>query len=110
QTELLGQRYENKAAGISFRPPVGSQPTTKPSDDQVAEYHDDARGWLLRVSKPTFPTPVPLTKDMKEGKERAGLLETTVQQLKLATPGAQVLRQDVINVDATYVGIIAMRF
>jgi hypothetical protein len=110
QTELLGQRYENKAAGISFRPPIGSQPTTKPSDDQVAEYHDDARGWLLRVSKPTFPTPVPLTEDKKDGKERAGLLETTVQKLKLATPGAQVLRQDVINVDATYVGIIAMRF
>lgn len=115
QTELLGERYENKSAGISFRPPAGSARTPQPTSDEIVEFRDDARGWLLRVTKATFPTPVPLknTIDKVTRKETIGLLNSTLDQLKKSTPGAQILRgqgDDIINVDANYVGIVALRF
>ena len=111
-TERLGERYENKGAGISFRPPIDSSQIAAPNSDEVVEFSNDKKSWLLRVSKPTFPSPVPLTtyKDVKSNREIVGLLDYTVQQLQTATPGAVMLRKDVINVEANSVGMLAMRF
>lgn len=110
-TELLAARYENKSSGISFRPPLDTKEIPLPSGDEIVEFVNESKSWMLRVSKPTFPSGVPLsTSRNKAGIESTGLLEYTVQQLKVATPGAKILRQDVINVDSSYVGMIALRF
>lgn len=110
-TELLAARYENKNAGISFRPPADTKETPPPNGDEMVEFVNEPKSWLLRVSKPTFPSPVLLsTSRNKAGVESTGLLEYTVQQLRIATPGAKILRQDVINVESSSVGMIALRF
>ena len=113
--EPLGPRYENRAAGISFQPPAGTRQALSPNDGEVVEFVNEPKNWLLRVSKPTFPTPVPLkTIPNRNGKpETTGLLDYTVQELKRANPGAKLLRgdhDDIINVDSNYVGMIALRF
>jgi hypothetical protein len=110
-SELLGKRFESKTAGISFRPPAGCQQSKKPGPESIVEYNNDDQGWLLRVTRPSFPKPFPLiaARD-KNGNETQGLLDYTVDQLKLATPGAKFLRQDLINVGPNYVGIIQLRF
>ncbi len=111
QSELLAPRYENKTAGISFRPPSDTKEVAHPNGDEIVQFVNEAKSWILRVSKPTFASPVPLsTSRDKAGVENTGLLEYTVQQLKDVTPGAKILRMDVINVDSSYVGMIALRF
>jgi hypothetical protein len=109
-SDLLGPRYESKTAGISFRPPITCKPKNA-GPDEIVEYADDDRSWLLRVSRPTFPSPVPLISRMDAtGKPTVGLLDFTVSELQRAQPGAKMLRQDMINVGSNYVGIIQMRF
>jgi len=57
--------------------------------------------------------PVPLVTDREQGNDgviRAGLLETMAQQLKVDTGGAEILRQDPINLIETPVGMIAARY
>jgi len=107
----LGQRFESKTAGVSFRPPAICKEVKRPGTETIVEYINQEQGWLLRVTRATFPTPVQLkeTRD-KEGREVTGLLAYTVQQLKSSTPGAKVVREDMINVDSNYVGMIALRF
>jgi hypothetical protein len=114
-TELLGSPYDNKIAGISFRPPADCKQVATPNADEIVEFNNEKTSWLLRVSKPTFPSPVPLTtvKDPKTGRETVGILDYTLQQIVTATPGAKVLRgrdHDVINVESNFVGMIAVRF
>ena len=108
---LVGPKFESKAAGIAFRPPAGCKEVRKPGSDEIVEFINDDKSWLLRVTRPTFPTPVPLTngKDAN-GRPVQGLLDYTINQLKIATPNATVLRQDVVNVDASFVGLITLRF
>jgi hypothetical protein len=111
---LLGPRYENRTAGISFNPPADCKQAAAPNSDEIVEFANDGKNWLLRVSRPTFPTPVPLSTTTARPSEnkpaQTGLLDYTVQQLQAANPGAKILRQDVINVDSNYIGMIAMRF
>jgi hypothetical protein len=112
-SELLGPRFESRMAGISFRPPAGCK-EAKPGSDEIVEYVNEPQNRLLRVSRPTFPTPVPLLskKDTAGKVLQQGLLDYTIDQLKIAYPGAKFLRQpdDIINVGPHFVGLIAMRF
>jgi hypothetical protein len=111
---LLGARYESRTAGISFNPPADCKQMAAPNNDEIVEFSNEDKNWLLRVSRPTFPTPVPLSTTIARPSEnkpaQTGLLDYTAQQLQAANPGAKVLRQDVINVDANYIGMIALRF
>jgi len=77
-TELLAPRYENRTAGISFRPPAIARAVEHPSSDEIAEYANEEKGWLLRVTKPTFPSAQPLStqKDAATGKENMGCWST----------------------------------
>src|SRR5438270_13354564 len=59
-SELLGRRFESKSAGISFRPPAGCQQSKKPGSESIVEYGNEESGWLLRVTRPSFPKPFPL--------------------------------------------------
>src|SRR5204863_9459665 len=95
--ELLGPAFESAAAGIALRPPVGSKTIRRGgSADDIAEFVVDNKSWLLKVSRATMREAIGLTKFKDNfGKERPGLLESTLQQFQQATPGTQVLRQDV---------------
>ena len=109
--KLLGERYENKLAGISFRIPAGTKESANIGSDLVAEFVDDANGWTVKLTKPTFPEPVPLTTEKSvDGKfVKTGLLDFTVDELLAQNPSAKMpLRKDVINVDNYYVGMIAL--
>ncbi len=95
---------------MSFLPPARCKEIKRPGTETIVEYLNEDNRWLLRVSRATFPTPVQLMGTRKDGQDVPGLLEYTVGQLKKATPGAKVVREDLINVDSNYVGMIALRF
>ena len=109
--ELLGERYEDKLAGISLRTPINLKQLQNITSDEVAEFTDEANGWTLKVTKPTFPNSVPLTTEKDhDGKViRTGLLDYTVDELMAQNPSARLpLRKDVITVENYYVGMIAL--
>jgi hypothetical protein len=55
------------------------------------------------------PVPLSTWKD-KDGTQHPGMLEFTTDQFKTDTPGAQILRQDTIEVGDMTVGMMAARF
>jgi hypothetical protein len=112
--ELLGQRFESRAAGIALRPPAGMKAIRgavgKP---EVVRFVDDNRKWVVKVTRVILEIdkPLPLTKwKDDEGIQRPGMLEFTTDQFKTDTPGAEVLRQDVIEIGDYPVGMMAARF
>jgi hypothetical protein len=113
-SELLGPRFESKAAGLAMRPPLRMKTIRgavgKP---EVVRFVDDDRKWVLKVTRVILEAdkPLPLTvwKD-KEGVEHPGMLEFTTDQFKTDTPGAEILRRDVTDVNDLQVGMMAARF
>ena len=70
-------------------------------------------GWQLTVTRMVLSKGVPLVSDTEKNKDgmiREGLLQTMAQQLKVDTGGAEILRQDPINISETPVGMIAARY
>ena len=55
--ELLGEVFENPAAGIAFRPPAGCNQIRKSDTDHVAEYIHDQKQWLLKVTRARLTPP-----------------------------------------------------
>jgi hypothetical protein len=109
---LLGQAYENQAAGIAFRAPAGTVRVPKaPGDAELAEFYDQKRGWDFKValSHPDQPTEL-TTQTAPDGTRHDGLLELTLAQVKRTNPGAEVLRSDVTNIGEAQVGMIALRY
>jgi hypothetical protein len=108
--ELLGQPFESQTAGIAFRPPAGGKQIIKTDPDNVVEYVNDDKNWLLKVTRARLSKAMPLQsgKD-KTGAARVGLLDYTVQDILQTNPKAEVLRQDVVNVGDHNVGIAIVR-
>ncbi len=108
---LLGERYINATAGISFRPPADTKRIDQSAGGEIVVYQNKDRNWLLRIARVSFPEPQPL-KDYQDayGTNRPGFLQTSVQRLKTANPGAQVLRQELSNIADADVGLIAVRY
>jgi hypothetical protein len=105
--ELLGGLYESRAAGISFRMPAGAKQIKKPiAGDEIAEFTVEAKNWRLTVVRATVTQPLPLSSDKPNHK---GLLEQTVERLKMNNSNAEVARQDVIDIGESQVGMIAAR-
>jgi hypothetical protein len=115
-SQRLGDRFDDPAAGISFAPPAGLKEIRGAPGDVIVRYVDDARHWVLAVSKMTFDRPVRLsnpaaTKPVNPMERTSkGILDITADQLKTDAPGAQVLRQDVITVGGLDVGMLAGRY
>jgi len=60
---LLGEPYENPVAGVAFRPPTGCVILKRPLGGEgnvIAEFTNDEKQWLLKVTKPTLGRPMPL--------------------------------------------------
>ena len=107
----LGPLFESLAAGIAFRPPADGQQIRRPgSGEEIVQYVNEKQKWTLRVSRMLLSEPVPLIIDLDaSGKPRGGVLESMIAQLQLDAPGAQILRQDVINIGDVPVAMIAAR-
>jgi len=112
--EALGAEFRSIAAGIAFKPPAGGTEIRRQvGGDQVVQFDYPTQHWQLKVTRLVMEKAVPLMTDNDKGKDgvvRQGLLETMAQQLKVDTGGAEILRQDPINVIDTPVGMIAARY
>jgi hypothetical protein len=112
--DALGPEFRSLAAGIALRPPAGGKEFRRGvGADDVVQFNYEKQSWQLKVSRLVLPKPAPLVTDREKDKEgliRQGLLETMAQQLKTDTGGAEILRQDPINVASTPIGMIAARY
>lgn len=112
QSIELGSAFEGSAAGITFRPPAGSKEIRRAGvPDEIIQYLHEAREWTLKASRFTLESKIPLTTwNNDAGKSQDGVLENTVKALQKTHPGAEVVRQDIVNAGESAVGLIAMRF
>ncbi|HEY8666292.1 MAG TPA: hypothetical protein VIL86_06490 [Tepidisphaeraceae bacterium] len=111
EKDLLGIAFESTAHGITFRPPAGSTSIRRASGDEIAQFVDEKRGWVLKVGKSVLSQPVALSiwKD-QFGKDQNGVLELELDSVTKSTPGAEVLRSEVVEMDIGKVGMIALRY
>ena len=107
--ELLGDVFESQVAGISFRPPADCKQTRQNEPDHVAEFTNDDRHWLLKVTRSRLGQPMPLQTLRVKNVDRLGLLDVTMGEVMKAHPAATVLRQEIINVGEFPVGLAIFR-
>ena len=106
----LGEPFESLGLGIALRGPAGARVIRQVGGTQVDFVHEKKK-WNLKVARLTLEQPMPLESSRDaDGTRRVGLLEVTVDRLKDQLPGATVLRQDLIRVGQTPVGMIALRY
>ena len=105
----LGPTFESRAAGIAFKPPANStQIRSAVTGDEIVRYVNEDKKWNLRVSQTVLSKAMPLAKsEDKNGAEQNGMLEYLTAQIENEIPGAEIKRQDVINVGDSPVGMIA---
>jgi hypothetical protein len=111
-TELLGPPFQSYAAGIAFRPPAGSKQITRGGiSDEIVQFIQDEKKWMLKVSQIQLREPAPLVaKPDKDNPTGIGLLDATAERLKADIAGLQILRNDVIHVGDAEVGMITSRY
>ncbi len=108
---LLGPAFESKTAGIHFRPPADTKQVATAGTEALAEYVNEEKQILLRVSRVAQPTPIELTKGVDaNGEPTGGLLGYMADKQRQANVGSKTLRCDKINVDSNWVGILTMRY
>jgi hypothetical protein len=110
-------QFEDESAGIAFMPPAGMKEIRAVPGDVIVRYVDDDRHWNLTVSKMSFERPVRLSNPAATQpaapdapKTSQGLVEITAAQMKVDAPDSQILRQDVITIGGTDVGMLAGRY
>jgi hypothetical protein len=97
--EILGETLVSEAAGIAVRVPAGMRKLRQAGGtEQIAQFVDEDRGWMLLVTRSVMTGPLPLSAvSSNELNPKAGVLEITAERLKANQPGAQIVRQDVIE-------------
>jgi hypothetical protein len=118
----LGQQFSSLAAGVSFRPPAGMQLLKKViGDEDIVQYADDKRQWLFKLSRIVLSTPAPLetttekvpdekSPDRMKTVTKVGMLDSSSQQFQMDMGGAEILRQDFVNIADLPVGRLAARY
>jgi hypothetical protein len=115
--DRLGERFTSKGRGISFRPPLGgAQMKRTPIGTDIVRYSEADEKWSLNVSMLTFQKPTkllnvdnPATPE-DESKTKPGILQQIAQQLGQNNVSTELLRQDVVNVGKSDVGMLVARF
>jgi hypothetical protein len=114
--ELLGERFSSPAAGISLRPPAGmTMIKSRVGSAEVVRFVDQDRKWLVKVNRVLLeqdkPLPLSAWKD-KDGIQRPGMFQWTVDQFKTETPNAKMLGDDIISIPhgQVEVGIMAAQY
>jgi hypothetical protein len=106
----LGEWFDSVAAGIKFRPPANMKRQGRPvASDYIVRYADEHRGWVFDATRTSFDRKIDLSNQGNPGAP-AGLLEITRDELKANAPGAEIVREDVINVGDYTVAMLAARF
>jgi hypothetical protein len=108
----LGGVFESQSAGLAFRAPADCKQLRRPGADEIVQFVNDQKRWHLRVHRIQFGQPVPIAtrKDPRTQKDVPGLLDMTLEQFQLDKPGAEVLREEVVPIGDTLVGMIAARY
>jgi hypothetical protein len=107
----LGRVFESKSAGIAFRGPSDSQEIRRSGGDEIVQYVNEPKKWQLSVSRVELREPLPLTNQRDAaGRSHPGLLDMTVNQIRIDKAGSEILRDDVIRVGDVEVGMIAARY
>lgn len=109
--DLLGQRFESRAAGITFRAPAGCEEIRRGGVDTIVQFLNEQRGWVLTASKTSLQHPRPL-KDYNDdrGNKQLGLLAGTLEEFSHQHADAELLRQDVVTIADADVGVFAIRY
>lgn len=109
--DLLGETFESDAAGIAFRVPAGMKQVGRPAGSElITKYVDEGRDWSLVATRTTLNDPLALTSQKSnDPNPRPGLLELTRDRLKANSPGAQIVREDVVNIADGDVALLAAR-
>ncbi len=106
QSALLGGHFESAAAGISFHTPIDCR-QVRGNGEEIARFIDEKKSWELVAAKTVTKEPLPLT--AAEKFKSSGLLEIVVSQIRNSNPGAEILREDVTNVNQSKAALIAAR-
>lgn len=98
--ELLGGVFEHQSAGISLRIPLGLHKIASTGvGDDLGQWGDEKRSWQLKLTRSMRPQPASLTSGVDGfGKPVPGMLDQTVEHLKIELPACKVLRQDLTNI------------
>jgi len=109
--DLLGSTFTSVAAGISFRPPANCIQFRGVGGDEIVQYVDERRDWILKVGRIRVSEPLPLVNyPDKFGIPQKGLMEITLDHTRETTPGAEVLRSDVVPLTDCNAAMIAVRY
>ncbi len=89
---LLGDFYENQAAGIELRPPSNCKFIGRVDGDHIAQWQDASNNWTLKLSRvELIEKPRPLTTQKVGSTEVEGLLEITIENLKKDIPKGKIM-------------------
>jgi hypothetical protein len=110
-SDLLGEKFSSAAYGLEFRVPLNFTIVPRPSADTIVEFDRPNFNWRLRAWRTRLETSLELTtyKDQL-GQPQNGVLEVTLDNIKRGAPNVQVVRNEVINVGAVRVGMLAVRY
>ncbi len=106
EADGLGPLFSSQSAGIAFHPPAGLKALGRVDADHLAEWNDDSRHWVLKLSRIALKDPRPLqTVQEPGGKPLPGMIDDTIARLQATIPNATILRQDVSSIASAEVGV-----
>jgi hypothetical protein len=108
---LLGEKYSSAAYGLEFRVPLKFVSVPRPNADTIVEFDQPEFNLRLQAWRRVLESPLELTtyKDQL-GQPQNGVLEVTLDNIKRGAPNVEVVRDEVINVGAVRVGMLAVRY
>ncbi len=109
-TNLLGSTFKSIAVGLEFRAPVNAVETKQAGGEEIVQYSNEAKRWVLKVNHLTFNEPIAMAYHQVDGHDVNGLLEETVEQLKTNSQGIDIKRQEVVRTGQLDIGMIAGRY
>jgi hypothetical protein len=110
-SDLLGEKYSSAAYGLEFRVPLNFTAVPRPNADTIVEFDRPEFNWRLQAWRRVLESPLELSiyKDQL-GQPQNGVLEVTLDNIKQGAPNVEVIRDEVINVGAVRVGMLAVRY
>ncbi|HRK29607.1 MAG TPA: hypothetical protein PLD59_00910 [Tepidisphaeraceae bacterium] len=106
----LGDTFTSEAAGISFRGPGNCIELKRSNSEQLVQFVNEEMKWSMSVGRVLLSKPMRLiASDGPQGRRIPGLLESTIEQIKVDAPGAEILREDFVNIGDAEVGMIVVR-
>lgn len=110
-----GETFDSQPGGISLRVPSGMKLVRRGSvggGDDLAQFADEKRNWVLRIRRNTLPEPRRLlsgTSSDNGGKRDESIVADVMNDLLTEHPRAQVLRDDAMTLGDSDVALLAAR-